>query len=530
MSRELKYAGHFAILFVMLALLRNPAAMAEEEVPMFTIENYIVKGNTLLPYERIENAMRYYTGENKTAADIEAARTYLEGLYHQEGYPTVLVNIPPQEVADGVVALEVIESTVGEVRVTGNRYYTREKILGRLPVFRPGSILFLPEYQQQLNKINRGADLKVDPVLMPGKELGTTDVELKVTDNFPFHGSLELNNRNTHDTKPLRLNAILHYDNLWQSEHSLTLQYQASPQKLDEVKAGAVSYVLPAPWNDDNLLIGYGVLSDSNSAFGEGFRVIGKGEIYGLMYVMPLPFYKLYAHNFSLGADYKHFDQNIGFEDGTGELKSPVTYLLFSAQYRSSLEDTTGTTQFEAGLRTSFNGFVTRGDDFSESRFKGQGSFLVTTYGITRTQKLPEDVGLFLRFDGQQSDRPLISNEQYIAGGMASVRGYHENEASGDNAAHATMELRAPDMAKFTKLPRGSALTPFIFFDAARLSIDEPLPGQAKHDTLGGAGFGMRGSVGRYLDYEIDYGVALRDTDQTDKGDTMVHFSVKGQF
>ena len=53
------------------------------------------------------------------------------------------------------------------------------------------------------------------------------------------------------------------------------------------------------------------------------------------------------------------------------------------------------------------------------------------TAGMERDHKLPSGMGLFLKLDGQIADQPLISHEQYIAGGMTNVRGYKEAEALG---------------------------------------------------------------------------------------------------
>lgn len=207
-------------------------AQAEEQQPTFEIKSYSIEGNTLLPKDTIQGILKEYTGPKKTAETVNKARDALEKYYHDAGYPAVLVNIPEQSIEEQsvVVKLQVIESKIGNVRVTGNRYYTKEKIIRELPSLAPGKVLYVPSLQRDLERINRGEDLKATPSLSPGQEMGTTDVEIKVEDKLPFHGSFELNNRSTHDTSPLRINAMLRYDNLWQMDHSLALQGQLSPR------------------------------------------------------------------------------------------------------------------------------------------------------------------------------------------------------------------------------------------------------------------------------------------------------------
>lgn len=520
------------------------AFAADEAETRFEIQGFIVEGNTLLPdapldgtqetpiqhSPTLQTVLEPYTGPDKTVAEIEQARASLENTYHKIGYPTVLVNIPEQTMEDGMVRLEVIESTIRRVRVTGNKYYTMENIQEDLPSLREGEVLNLPRLQEELQLANRNADLRVEPSLMPGKNFGTVDVELKVKDQMPLHGSLELNNRNSTDTTDLRLNGVLRYDNLWQQEHSASLQYQTSPQDTDEVQVLAGSYVLPTPWHDDHRVAFYSVWSDSNTAFGEGFQMVGSGFIFGARYVIPLAPHDQYSHNITIGLDYKDFDEASTFF--SEELKTPITYLPFNCSYNSSLTDEGGTTSFSAAVNMAFRSLVTDQREFEVKRYKARADYIFLTVGLERTQKLPLQTNLFVKLDGQLADQPLISNEQFTAGGMKSVRGYKESSSAGDNAVHSTVELSGPDLAESMPFYPSFKIDiyPFVFYDIAYLSIIEPLPGQAKNINLQGAGFGLRGLITEHLEYETDLAWALQDQDQVETGDMMVYFSLKSLF
>ena len=60
----------------------------------FNVMEYRIEGNKMLSATRIEEAVYPYLGENKTIADVEAARGALEKAYRDAGYLTVLVDIP----------------------------------------------------------------------------------------------------------------------------------------------------------------------------------------------------------------------------------------------------------------------------------------------------------------------------------------------------------------------------------------------------------------------------------------------------
>jgi hemolysin activation/secretion protein len=54
---------------------------------------------------------------------------------------------------------------------------------------------------------------------------------LNVKDRLPLHGHLEINNRGTLDTPPFRIDSALQYNNLWQLDHQVGLQYNFVPNK-----------------------------------------------------------------------------------------------------------------------------------------------------------------------------------------------------------------------------------------------------------------------------------------------------------
>ena len=531
-AHPLATIGHrwlVCVLAVMICLVltaKHSHAQKGAEEPTFGIEGFLVEGNSLLDEEDIQDSLEPITGQGRTATDVEKARDALEQLYHKKGYPTVLVNIPEQTVDEGIIRLEVIEGRIEKVNVTGNKYYTMEKIKKSLPSFSPGEVIYAPEAQKEIGKLNDNPDIKVTPAIIPGKVPGAVDIELKVDDKAPVHGNLEISNRASPNTTDLRMNAVVHYDNLWQLDHSATLQYQLSPQSPEEVEVVSATYVMPAPWNADHHIAVYGVWSNGNTGFGEGLRTIGKGSVFGLRYVLPLPAFKQYGHNITLGMDYKHFT-----ETDPSELTTPVTYFPLSVAYSSVLTDSLGATQFNTGLNMSFRGLVADQNEFSAKRYGGEGSYLIATAGVERTQELPAGMKLYAKIEGQISSEPLISNEQISAGGMESVRGYKETEILGDHGVHGTFEFRSMDLFERYGIGGGRIkLMPYIFFDFANLFVESPLPGQKGSLAVQGTGFGMRGLFLRSLEYDTAWGVALSGTDNTSPGDSRLHFKMRYLF
>jgi len=502
----------------------------------FPIEGFLVEGNTLLPPETVQSALEGMIGPDKKPGDVEAARESLEKLYHSKGYPTVLVGIPEQSVQEGIIRLEVVESKIEKVTTTGNRYVTAEKLLKSLPSIKPGVIPYTPEVQKEFTKANENPDVKVTPSITQGGEPGTVDVALNVQDTLPLHASLEINDRSSPHTTDLRINAVLHYDNFWQMDHSLSLQYQNSPEDPNQVEVGAAAYSLPAPWNRDHLMLFTGIWSDSNTASGEGFMTVGNGHQFGTRYVIPLPPVTNYSQNVIIGVDYKDFRNLPMALTGLPSSQSngafpPVTYFPLSFAYSSYLTDSRGVTQFTAGVNMAFRGLISNEKDFTDNRTDARGNYLYATGCVERTQDLIAGTKLFIKADGQVSDAPLINNEEFSAGGLESVRGYRETEALGDCGEHCTIQLLGPEMAASNGIGNGKLkCTPYVFYDQAHVYVLDTLPGEKGYFDLEGVGIGIKGLYD-CIEYETCWGTALSTSQSepgyTKVGDSRLHFRIK---
>jgi len=523
MSVQPKNGWRFLILALLVLCGTTPAAEPEGGAT-FDVMEYEIAGNTLLPVATVERAVYRHLGERKSIVDVEKAREALEKAYHDAGYLTVIVDIPPQKVDSGLVTLTVTEGSVHRLRVMGSRYFALGEIRATAPELAEGNVPNFTEVQRELAQLNRSADLRVTPVLKPGTVPGRVDVELKVEDKLPLHGSFEINNRKTGNTTDLRALASVRYDNLWQRQHSIGFQYQTSPLHSSEVSVASMNYVFPLRGTQDVIAL-YAVTSDSAVAASSTVGVLGKGVIGGVRWIrnLPSPQPEVLAHSFTLGADYKHF-REITQLLGSDSFKTPIKYVPLSTLYSATLQDTSGQTQFNGGfnfgLRNLFG--LNQDPDFENKRFKAQANYAFLRSDISRNQTLPRGFSLNAKLEFQRASGPLISNEQYGAGGVDSLRGYLEYERFGDNAVLGKLELRTPS----TWVGKGETneIYALFFVEAANLKILEPLPGNAQSYNLSSAGLSIRVKSHSIFQSMLDIGHPFRDGAYTPAGGVRVNF------
>lgn len=210
---------------------RCPGAEAAAAAPKFEVKSYALDGNTILKPPEVEALLSPYTGKAVDLGQIREGLSTLQLEYRKQGYVTVSVSLPPQQLTNGVVHVNVIEGRLGSIDVTGNRHFSEANIRRALPSLRTNILLNSRWFQPELDQANNHPDRQVYPVLAPGADPGTTALTLKVKDRLPLHGRVEVNNRATPGTPSLRLETAAQYNNLWQAEHQFGLQYGISPQE-----------------------------------------------------------------------------------------------------------------------------------------------------------------------------------------------------------------------------------------------------------------------------------------------------------
>jgi hemolysin activation/secretion protein len=487
----------------------------------FDVREYRVLGNTVLSEHDIETSLNPLLGEHKNLTDVESARAALEKTYHDRGFRTVFVDIPEQDVADHIVRLNVTEGRLHEVHVLGARHFSERKILSALPAATVGAVPDFLALQLQLTKLNQqSADLSVVPVLSAGSEPGTVDLSLKVDDHLPFHGSVQFDNQYTPNSDPLRATVAFSYGNLFQEFDSLSAEYQNSPQKLSEINVFAANYAWAAFSNGLRPSLSF-VDSNSNVPAAGTDGVLGIGQIYSGRLAYSLNGSP--TQSITFGADYKHFRETIGPAGGQ-PMETPVSYFNLSLAYSGSWS--TDRQQLSVSTAANYGPRDPPSAPGVARQTQGESSYFYQRLEGSVSEHLPKDFQLIVRGAGQFTVDPLVTNEDFSISGADGVRGYLEAESLADKGLKGSIQLQTP-VVKSKSLPLGDG---FLFCDAGRASIIDPLAGEPALTELSSWGIGIHLLPGYWINGSLTWADPLRTTPYTRRGDSRVLFLLRGTF
>jgi len=490
------------------------------------IRQYRVVGSKVLPRTEVDDAVYGYLGPGRTEVDVEQARTALEKAYKDKGFKTVSVSVPRQSAARGIVILVVTEAPVGRLRVQGSRFFNIDQIKNRAPSLKEGTVPNFNEVEREIIALNQSADLQVTPSLKPGAVPGTVDVELTVKDKLPLHGSVELNNRYSANTTPLRLNFDLRYSNLWQLGHTIGFGFQVAPQRPDDALVYSAYYIAPVPGVNWLSVMLQGIRQNSNVSTLGGTAVAGNGEIYGGRFLFDLPGGKGFYHSASFGLDYKHFTQDLSLGDQL--VGSPITYWPFVTSYNAALIGKGRVTELSTALTFHFRGMGSTTVEFDNRRYNADGNFVALRGTLGHEQDLPFGFQFYGLLQGQASPNPLVDSEQFSLGGLNTVRGYLESVVLGDSAVAGTVELRSPSLLGW--LGEGHEWRVFGFLDAGASFVNDPLPEQTAQYNVWSYGVGSNFRILDHLNGAVVLGVPMISQTPSVAGEPLLTFRIWGEL
>lgn len=121
-----------------------------------------------------------------TYADLEEIAAELTRYYRKQGLFLAQVQIPAQEVKDGIVTLTVREGVLGQVEVHENRKYSAKRLTSAFDSQR-GKLVNHEDIEESLYLLNDLPSLNITGYFSPGDNPGETRLNLKVRDETSWN-------------------------------------------------------------------------------------------------------------------------------------------------------------------------------------------------------------------------------------------------------------------------------------------------------------------------------------------------------
>ena len=504
-----------SLVLVAAALLASAGKAHAQDAPTFGIRGYQIEGNTLLPQDQVSVTVMPFTGAKSSFETIQLALEALEKAYLQAGYGSVKIEVPEQDLQEGVVRLLVVEARLDRVVVEGAKHHDDANVLRALPALRKGEVVNIHQLQRNLNLANESFARNTTVTFRQSEATAQTDAVVRVVDDQPLRFVASLDNTGNRSTGRYRLGLSLLHANLFNRDHALSAQLLMSPTRFNKVAILGLGYRIPLYELGDSVdfTLGY---SNVDSGRIDLFSVSGSGLILGARYNHNLTSAGQWDHKLSYSIDQRSYGNSVvpaaGGASLVPDLRVRPLGLTYSGNLRSAPRDIaaslTLTRNLASGNRGNSAAFNQPG-----GRAGADASFTTLKASASLTERLSPDWSLRGALSGQFSNDLLISAEQFGVGGADSVRGFAEREVAADRGLRTGFEIWGPDLGNRSGI-NGLRLQPIAFLDAAWVKFNVA-PGTIESQTISSIGVGLRGSWERNASFRFDYGYVLKGAQNT---------------
>ena len=491
----------------------------------FPVRTIRVEGAILIPAEELERLVAPYEGREATLADLRRLAAELTQWLRGHGYVTSRVYLPPQDVTEGIVTVQIFEGRIGEVRAEGGARWARPETLVRRMRSRAGAALDYRLLRGDLAMLNANLDREISAVLVPGKATGTTDLVLRVDERRPIHVGYLAHNAGTRTTGRFRQGFVAGHSNLTGHDDQLVIRTEVSERS--RFVGTAASFLIPV--GAGGRTFGFDA-SHAEVTLGRQFQPLdieGTATVLGMTWAEPLWRDERWELEWVTGFDGKRIrskeTRSVRGKDDLRVLRLGPSLLERDAFGRSIL-----TTELGIGFSRFLGG--SRKVDAAASRAQTGGQFVRLTVSGGRLQRVWGRLQVLLRGTWQWTDDRLPPAETLQIGGAETVRGYPQAEFLGDYGYVGSVELRIPVPVPIGLPPRAASPLTFVgFVDTGGAFLRKPLQTEEARRRLTGVGVGLRWALSQHMAASVDLGLPVGDT-SSDENRPQVHYSINAGF
>ena len=434
-----------------------------------------LSGNSVFSEETLRAALGDVTGKTFDLAGLRGLAQRITDVYQAGGYPFARAILPPQDLANGDLRIEVIEGRYGVVQAQGDDSVLAQQATAFLDGLLPGSVIASAPLERAALLLDDLPGIQTSATMRPGTQAGTGDLIVEVARDQRVRGDIGLDNAGSRYTGKNRVRANVDINSPFLLGDQLTVRALLSEEKL---WLGSLGYSLPLGTSGLRGNVGYSHTSYELAKEFASLHANGTAKVAsaGLSY----PILRSQKANLTLIATYQSKDLHDNRDSTrTYESKSSQSMpLALQFDYRDAFDGITyGSASWTPG-KLKLDAGLTAVDDY-----KSNGRFHKVNLDVVRLQSLPAGFNLMAHLSWQQANKNLDSSEKLSLGGASGVRAYPSGEATGDEGGLAQLELRYD----------AGAYTPYAFMDAGRITVNaKPVVAGDNRRSLSGGGLGLR--------------------------------------
>ena len=470
---------------------------------LITLKHIQFEGVTILGDMELKGIVEPFLNTPMTYEQMLEIGMVVENYYRKNNYLARAI-LPPQDMTDGLLTVDVIESVFSKVEIE-QELEDLPNTQGHVTALiesqqKPGEPLNTKSLDRALALANDIPGMSAQGSLRQGRDAGETELLLKLYQGRTRQAELTMDNGGSRATGAVRLMASL----TWFNPNDLADLLNFVAVHTQGSDYARLAYSVPVGTDGWRMGVNASIMKYEVIVGEKGMvGAFGQAVTQGLEWLYPLIRSDNSSATVALTADVKEFKNYMAPPGGalSSDYQSKVLTAQLSGFYRD-LNPGGGVGTYSLQLshgELNLDGSTNTQRINDRTGAKTDGPFNKLKVNGTWQQSITTQTSAFVSYTGQLADKNLDSSEKMQLGGMNGVRAYPTGEGSGADGQLLQLELRHVTDS-------GLTLTGFYDWGIVMQYHDTQFPAAPKHNDLIYKGFGA--SVG----YTTDDGVNIKAT------------------
>src|SRR6266566_3049194 len=227
-----------------MPLLSRPEVQADSK-PLVKLRQVSVTGALTIPADQLITAYQPYLGKKVSQADLVAIAGAISDLYRAAGFHLSRAIVPPQDIRDGHLRLQVIEGSITEVALKGEdvERFGLRPVLDPVVAEQPSRLATL---ERQLLLINGRPGVRIADTAL--EEIGVASGHFRLVvhlKTWHVYTSLGIDNLGSSSVGPWQTYAVAAFNSYLTPGDTLALNLSTTPGDPRELGFGRLSYDVP---------------------------------------------------------------------------------------------------------------------------------------------------------------------------------------------------------------------------------------------------------------------------------------------
>jgi len=464
-----------------------------------TVSHFHITGQDIFSEAELTALLKDSVGKELTLAELTECAGRISKYFRNRGYIVARAFIPAQESKDGEITIEVVVGKYDQIDIRNHSRLLTQYIHDIVSPLKSGGYIREGSLERVLLLLSNTSGVSLKSTLAPGKEPGTSDLILEVSDTASMMGQVYSDNWGNRYTGDIRGGLNVTIKNPGSIGDSLNLGGIYTGSGL---KNGSVAYSLPTGSDGANFGVSY---SQVNYLLGEQYASLqasGIAKTTSLYETYPL--FRSRNANLTIRLGYDHKELSDQTTSSDSKKQANAVGLGVSGDRRDS--NGSGVTGFDFTVTSGHLTMDSTDARTIDATLQTAGSYTKASLSLLRQQYLNSRLSYSLSLNGQLANKNLDSSEKLFLGGANGVRAYPQGEAAGDTGYLFTGELH-------WNMPT-SQFQLAAFFDNGHVTLNKS---EADSRSLTGVGLGIiysrPGDYSIRADYAWEIGSAAAQSD-----------------